>query len=51
MSMLNGQDSAKTAAAKSILAEKNPNNFEEKGVDWTAGLKGKAQRFVPYNAK
>ena len=28
---------------------RNPNNFEEKGVDWTTGLVGKGQRFVPYN--
>lgn len=49
VSMLNGRDAASTAAARSILAKKNPNNFEEKGVDWTTGLVGKGQRFVPYN--
>ena len=49
VSMLNGTDAASTAAARSILAGKNPNNFEEKGVDWTTGLVGKGQRFVPYN--
>ena len=49
VSMLNATNADNTAAATLILSEKNPNNFEEKGVDWTAGLSGKDQRFVPYN--
>ena len=49
ISMLNGTNKESTNLARTFLNVKNPNNFEEKGVDWTQGLNGKSQRFVPYN--
>lgn len=49
ISMLNGTSEESTIEARAFLNKKNPNNFEEKGVDWTQGLSGKSQRFVPYN--
>ena len=40
-------ESAKGAAARAFLSAQNPNIAS--GGDWTAGLRGDARRFVPYN--
>ena len=49
ISTLNGDKQPSTVKAFDYLAGKNPNNVTVKGVDWTAGLEGMNQRFVPYN--
>ena len=49
ISTIEGLSAEKTERAGELLTANNPNDIHTLGVEWSLGLTGTDQRFMPYN--